>query len=66
MTELSQATGVSMPLMTGMADRLVKSKMVKRKRDHIDRRVIKMWLTDTGRETLKNWWESEGRKWRRC
>ena len=53
MSELSQHLGVSMPYMTAMADRLVKAKMVKRERDNIDRRVVKVWLTDAGMNTLK-------------
>ncbi len=53
MTELSRHLGVSMPTMTAMVDRLVNSKMVKRDRDKIDRRVVKARLTDSGREMLR-------------
>jgi MarR family 2-MHQ and catechol resistance regulon transcriptional repressor len=38
--------------MTGLIDRLIKAKMVNRERDNIDRRVVKVSLTDSGRETL--------------
>ena len=53
MTELSQHLGVAMPTMTGMADLLTKAKMLKWKRDLIDRRILIASLTDSGRGTLK-------------
>jgi len=53
MTELSRNLGVSMPTMTAMVDRLVKSRMVKRERDGIDRRVVRARLSDAGRGILK-------------
>ena len=53
MTELSHNLGVSMPTMTAMVDRLFNSKMVRRDRDSIDRRVVKARLTDLGRGVLK-------------
>ena len=53
MTELSQNLGVSMPTMTAMVDRLFNSKMVRRDRDSIDRRIVKARLTDLGRGVLK-------------
>ncbi len=53
MTELSSNLNVTMPTMTAMVDRLVKSKMIERERVDIDRRVVKVNLTDTGRKMLK-------------
>jgi DNA-binding MarR family transcriptional regulator len=53
MSELSQNLGVSMPTMTVMVDRLVNSKMVKRDWDSIDRRVVRVRLTDLGRGVLR-------------
>ena len=53
MTELSRSINVTMPTMTAMVDRLVKSKTIERERDDIDRRVVKVNLTDTGRKVLK-------------
>ena len=53
MTALSQNLGVSMPTMTAMVDRLVKSKMVARDRDAEDRRVVRVWLTELGESMLK-------------
>ena len=53
MTELSRNLSVSMPTMTAMVDRLVNSKMVERERGSIDRRVVKVRLTDAGEKVLK-------------
>jgi DNA-binding MarR family transcriptional regulator len=53
MTELSQHLGVAKPTMTVMADLLTEAKMLKRKRDLIDQRIIIASLTDSGRATLK-------------
>jgi DNA-binding MarR family transcriptional regulator len=53
MTELSRNLGVSKPTMTAMVDRLVNSRMVKRWRDSIDRRVVRARLTDLGCKTLR-------------
>jgi len=53
MTELSRNLNVTMPTMTAMVDRLVKSTMIKRERDDVDRRVVTVTLTDAGRKVLK-------------
>lgn len=53
MSELSRNLDVSMPTMTAMVDRLVNSKMVKRERNSIDRRVVKVRPTNSGRVVLK-------------
>ena len=53
MSQLSNNLAVSMPTMTAMVDRLVNSKMVKRERDDIDRRVVRVKLTDAGKKMLK-------------
>ena len=53
MTELSNNLAVSMPTMTAMVDRLVNSKMVERERDDMDRRVVRVKLTDEGKKVLK-------------
>jgi DNA-binding MarR family transcriptional regulator len=53
MTELSNNLAVSMPTMTAMVDRLVNSKMVERERNNIDRRVVRVKLTDAGEKMLK-------------
>jgi DNA-binding MarR family transcriptional regulator len=53
MSELSRNLGVSNPTMTALIDRLIKAKMVNRERDKIDRRTVKVSLSDSGRATLK-------------
>ena len=53
MTELSNNLAVSMPTMTAMVDRLVNSNMVERERNNIDRRVVRVKLTDAGEKILK-------------
>jgi len=53
MTELSNNLAVSMPTMTAMVDRLVNSQMVERERDNIDRRVVRVKLTDAGEKILR-------------
>ena len=53
MTELSRNLNVTMPTMTAMVDRLVKSTMIKRERADVDRRVVTVTLTDAGRKVLK-------------
>ena len=53
MTDLSKNLTVSMPTMTAMVDRLINTKMVNRERDSIDRRVVKVRLTDSGERILK-------------
>ena len=53
MSELSRNLDVSMPTMTAMVDRLVNSKMVKRERNSIDRRVVRVRPTNSGRVVLK-------------
>jgi DNA-binding MarR family transcriptional regulator len=53
MTELSNNLAVAMSTMTAMVDRLVNSKMVERERDNIDRRVVRIKLTNAGEKTLR-------------
>ena len=48
MTELSKNLDVSMPTMTAMIDRLIKSGLVERERDDTDRRVVRVKLTEGG------------------
>ena len=52
MSELSKNLSVSLPTMTAMVNRLEASKMVKRERDSMDRRVVKVRLTRTGEREL--------------
>ena len=48
MTELSKNLDVSMPTMTAMIDRLLKSGLVERERNDTDRRVVRVKLTEGG------------------
>jgi len=52
MSELSKNLSVSLPTMTAMVNRLEASKMVKRERDSMDRRVVKVSLTRAGEREL--------------
>jgi len=53
MTELSISLAVSMPTITAMVDRLETANMVKRERNSVDRRVVQVQLTATGKRELK-------------
>ncbi len=48
MTELSEIMGVPMSTATGLADRLVRKKYVKRERSESDRRTVGLVLTEEG------------------
>jgi DNA-binding MarR family transcriptional regulator len=52
MSELSKNLSVSLPTMTALVNRLEVSKMVRRERDSMDRRVVKVRLTRTGEREL--------------
>ncbi len=49
-TNLGKVLYFDNPTITGMIDRLVRAKLVRRNRDRIDRRVVKIYLTPKGRE----------------
>lgn len=53
MGELSRNASVTMPSMTEMIDSLEKAKIVERRRDSEDRRVVKVRLTELGKEMRK-------------
>jgi len=52
LSEIGKRVYLDKPAITGLADRLEKDGMVRRKRIPSDRRVIKLWLTDKGRKLL--------------
>ncbi len=52
MTQLSFFLGLALPTTTGIIDRLTKGGLVSRRRDEEDRRVVRVVITDTGRERL--------------
>jgi len=53
MGELSKNAQVTMPSMTEMIDKLEQKEMVERYRDERDRRVVKVRLTDKGKQLRK-------------
>ncbi|KJR96283.1 MAG: hypothetical protein VR68_14640 [Peptococcaceae bacterium BRH_c4a] len=52
-SEMAEYLGVSLSAITSMADRLVKTGYVSRKRSEHDRRLVWLELTDTGREVME-------------
>ncbi len=50
MTELSKLTGYATSACTGIVDRMIKKKLVRRERDEKDRRVVNVLVTDRGTE----------------
>jgi DNA-binding MarR family transcriptional regulator len=48
-TELGKKLSFDHPTITGVVDRMEREKLVKRRRDHIDRRVVKVFLTPKGK-----------------
>jgi DNA-binding MarR family transcriptional regulator len=59
MKDLAGFMGVTMPAMTGIIERLVKSGLCARIYDPQDRRIIKIKLTDKGDNLVKNINESK-------
>jgi len=53
LSEIGKRVFLDKPAITGLADRLEKDGYVVRKRTARDRRVIHLWLTDKGRQLLK-------------
>ena len=49
-TELGNRLHFDHPTVTGVVDRMEREKLVKRRRDHIDRRVVKVFLTSKGKD----------------
>ena len=50
MSALSSGLAISLSAATGIVDRLLKKKLVERSRDETDRRVVRVRLSNTGRE----------------
>lgn len=48
--ELAEATLISPPSMVGVVDRLARSGLVERRRSQSDRRVVRVFLTERGRD----------------
>ena len=50
---LAQAMGLSPSAMTGITDRLVRSRLIRRKADRRDRRLVRIYLTPEGKSLLE-------------
>lgn len=51
MSEIGRRLDITLSTATGIIDRLIEKKLVKRERNHGDRRVVRVLLTDKGRKT---------------
>jgi len=51
MCEIADAVGLSMSSVTGLVDKLEEKKLVRRERSTDDRRIVRVELTEPGRET---------------
>jgi DNA-binding MarR family transcriptional regulator len=47
--EIAAAAGVSTPAVVKMSGRLIAAGLITRRRDDRDNRLVRLWLTDTGR-----------------
>lgn len=61
--DLAKERNVSMPTITSMTDRLVKSGHVKRQRDLHDRRKVLLSLTEKGKRVIKDISDIVGTYW---
>jgi len=52
MTKFAKSLGIGLSTATGIIDRLIKKKLTIRKRNHGDRRVVKISLTEKGEKTF--------------
>lgn len=51
MSKLAKSLNIGLSTATGIVDRLINKKLVNRKRNHGDRRVVRVVLTETGKKT---------------
>lgn len=49
-SELGEAVSLEKSTMTGLIDRMVRAGLVNREADPADRRVLRVWLTDRGKQ----------------
>ena len=61
MSHLAQFLKVSRPAATGLVDRLIVQRLVKREEDRSDRRVVRVTITPKGRKIVANIWEQKRR-----
>lgn len=61
--QLSQEMKVSAPTVTGIVDRLERAKLVRRKRDTVDRRVVHIHLTAHGHKGVRKIHQAFMQRW---
>ena len=61
MSEIADFLGVSRPAATGLIDRLITQKLVRRHAIPDDRRTVKISITPRGREIVKSVWDQKRR-----
>src|SRR5688572_22042152 len=59
MSEIARQISVTMPSATAIVDKMVKADLVKRDADPQDRRVIRIALSDAGRQMVAECWEMQ-------
>lgn len=59
MSELGNRLDISFSTATGIIDRLIEKKLVKRERNGGDRRIVRVMLTDKGKKTNKEYQEQK-------
>lgn len=66
-TDLAARTGVSAPAVTKVVGVLDRSGLVRRERDPVDARLVRVWLTDAGRALREPvtaiWYDAERAYW---
>ena len=50
--ELSKQTGIKIPALSKLVDRMVRDALIHRKQSSVDRRSIQLFISDHGKETL--------------
>lgn len=55
MSQMAEAMNMPMSTSTGIADRMVKGKLLKRERSESDRRVVVVCLDEKGKEVISRW-----------
>jgi DNA-binding MarR family transcriptional regulator len=65
MNELALILGVSKANVTGLVDRMVRSRLIERMRSDDDRRVVFVTLTPKGRRTVQRMLNMQRKEWRR-
>ncbi len=55
MSELARELDISEPASTALADRLVRGRLVERRADPDDRRIVRLELSEKGRDLMSRW-----------